>query len=87
MNHHKTSGAFEMNTRLVTTGAVLMAGGAMLAFSGMAMAGYALVCAGRRWTREMQLHPSERAAAKLRQAKHASMAGMEAWHAAGNGAT
>ncbi|WP_377272637.1 hypothetical protein [Peterkaempfera sp. SMS 1(5)a] len=84
MNHHfhSTSQALDIDTRLVTAGAVLIAGGALVALAGMGLAGFALATAGRRWVRQLEVPPSERAAAKLRQARHASLAGMEAWRAA-----
>ncbi|WP_055586796.1 hypothetical protein [Peterkaempfera griseoplana] len=88
MNHHLHSipQALDIDTRLVTAGAVLTAGGALVALTGMSLVGFALATAGRRWVRQLEVPPSERAAAKLRQARHASLAGMEAWRAAaGNG--
>ncbi|MBX9361382.1 hypothetical protein [Streptomyces sp. WAC04114] len=81
MNHHHHSPrTIEINTRLVTTGVVLTAAGAMVAWAGMAIAASAVVAAGRRMIREMDVPPAQQAAMKLRQAKEASRAGMEAWH-------
>lgn len=77
-----TPRTLDIDTRLVTAGAVLTVGGSLLALTGMALAGFALATAGRRWMRQMEVPPSELAAAKLRQAKQASIAGMEAWRAA-----
>jgi hypothetical protein len=83
MNHHlHTPRMLDIDTRLVTAGAVLTVGGSVLALTGMALAGFALAAAGRRWMRQLEVPPSERAAAKLRQARIASTAGMEAWRAA-----
>ncbi|AXI76583.1 hypothetical protein [Peterkaempfera bronchialis] len=88
MNHHlSTSRAIEIDTRLVTVGAVLTAGGALLAFTGMALAGFALATAGRRWVRQLDVPPSQRAAARLQQARQASQAGLEAWRSGGDGRT
>ncbi|MFG2810301.1 hypothetical protein [Streptomyces massasporeus] len=81
MNHHHHSPrTIEINTRLVTTGVVLTAAGAMVAWAGIAIAASAVVAAGRRMIREMDVPPAQQAAIKLRQAKEASRAGMEAWH-------
>ncbi|WP_031107916.1 hypothetical protein [Streptomyces sp. NRRL S-146] len=81
MNHHHHSPrTIEINTRLVTTGVVLTAAGAMVAWAGIAIAASAVVAAGRRMIREMDVPPAQQAAMKLRQAKEASRAGMEAWH-------
>jgi hypothetical protein len=84
MDHHysPSGSALRIDAGLVKAGAILVAGGSLLAFAGMAIASYALVSAGRRWTRQMDVPPREQAALKLRQAKHASRAGMEAWHSA-----
>ncbi|MEU5274888.1 hypothetical protein [Streptomyces asoensis] len=81
MNHyHQSSGTIEINTRLVTTGVVLTAVGAVTAWAGMAITASAVFAAGRRIIREMDVPPTQQAAAKLRQAREASRAGMEAWH-------
>lgn len=81
MNHHHHSPrTIEINTRLVTTGVVLTAAGAVVAWAGIAIAASAVVAAGRRMIREMDVPPAQQAAMKLRQAKEASRAGMEAWH-------
>ncbi|MFI9568440.1 hypothetical protein [Streptomyces rishiriensis] len=80
MNHHRQSPrTIEIDTRLVTTGVVLTAVGALTAWAGMAIAACAVFAAGRRIIREMDVPPSQQAAAKLRQAKEASRAGMQAW--------
>lgn len=80
MNHHRQSPRMiEIDTRLVTTGVVLTAVGAVTAWAGTAIAACAVFAAGRRIIREMDVPPSQQAAAKLRQAKEASRAGMQAW--------
>ncbi|MFH9864368.1 hypothetical protein [Streptomyces sp. NPDC017202] len=78
-HHHQSRGTIEINRRLVTTGVVLTAAGAVAAWVGMAIAASAVFAAGRRLVREMDVPPSQQAALKLRQAKEASRAGMQAW--------
>ncbi|MCQ4081692.1 hypothetical protein NGB36_14010 [Streptomyces sp. RB6PN25] len=77
--------SLEIDTRLIAAGAVLTGVGATLAFAGMTLVGFALVTAGRRWVRQMEVPPSQLAAAKLQQAKQASQAGIQAWQSAGAG--
>jgi hypothetical protein len=81
-HHHQSQRTIEINTRLVTTGVVLTAVGAVVAWAGMAIAASAVLAAGRRMIREMDVPPAQQAAAKLRQAKEASRAGMQAWQSA-----
>ncbi|MFB7451337.1 hypothetical protein ACFTWS_39360 [Streptomyces sp. NPDC057027] len=81
-HHHKSHRAIEIDTRLVTTGAVLTAAGAMVACAGMAIGAYALFTAGRRMIRDMDVPPTQQAAAKWQQAKEASRAGLLAWQSA-----
>jgi hypothetical protein len=82
-HHHRSPArAFDIDTRLVTAGAMLTVCGSLVACAGLALAGFALVNAGRQWVRQMEVPPGELAAAKLRQAKQASLAGMQAWQAA-----
>ena len=72
---------FDVNRRLLAVGAVLTGTGALLALVGTALAGTALATAGRGWVRQLETPPSELANRTLRQAKHASRAGVEAWRA------
>jgi hypothetical protein len=80
--HHQSQRTFEIDTRLVRTGAILTAAGAAVACAGMALAGFALLTAGRRMVERMEVPPAEQAAAKWQQAKNASRAGMQAWQSA-----
>ncbi|MFJ8107194.1 hypothetical protein [Streptomyces sp. NPDC096132] len=81
--HHKQSQrTIEIDTRLVKTGAVLTAAGAMVASVGMAIGAFAVFTAGRRMIRDMDVPPAQQAAAKWQQAKEASRAGMRAWQSA-----
>ncbi|MCT9010666.1 hypothetical protein ACWGKW_23905 [Streptomyces sp. NPDC054766] len=82
MNHHHSQPTLDIDRRLVTTGAVLTAVGAVVAFSGMAIAAVAVFSAGRRMIRTMDVPPSQQAAMKWRQAKEASLAGVQAWQSA-----
>ncbi|MEV0937568.1 hypothetical protein [Streptomyces phaeochromogenes] len=78
-NHHQSQRTIEIDTRLVTTGAVLTAAGAVVACVGMTIAASAVLAAGRRLIREMDVPPAQQAAMKWRQTKEASRAGMQAW--------
>jgi hypothetical protein len=83
MDHHSSShAALQIDKGLLKAGAILVTSGSLLTFAGMAVASYAVIAAGRRWTRQMDVPPGEQAALKLRQAKQASRAGMEAWRSA-----
>ncbi|AVZ76028.1 hypothetical protein SLUN_31280 [Streptomyces lunaelactis] len=81
-HHHQSQRTIEIDTRLVTTGAVLTAVGAIVACSGMAIAAFAVLTAGRRMIRDMDVPPAQQAAMKWQQAKDASRAGMQAWQSA-----
>jgi len=74
-------------TRMLKTGAALTGGGMMVAAVGMAMSAVAVTRSIMAWTKEHDISPSAIAAAKMEQAKHASIAGMHAWreHAAVDG--
>jgi hypothetical protein len=82
MNHHHSQPTLDIDRRLVTTGAVLTAAGALVAFSGMAIAAVAVFSAGRSMIRAMDVPPTQQAAMKWRQAKEASLAGVQAWQSA-----
>ncbi|MEU1255594.1 hypothetical protein ACWHLZ_20330 [Streptomyces chartreusis] len=83
MNHHQMSHrTIDIDTRLVKTGAVLTAAGAMVAGVGMAIGAFAVYAAGRHMIRDMDVPPAQQAAAKWHQAKEASRAGVQAWHSA-----
>jgi hypothetical protein len=78
-HHHQSQRTTEISTRLVTTGVVLTAAGAVVACTGMAIAASAVFAAGRRMIRNMDVPPAQQAAMKWQQAKEASRAGMQAW--------
>ena len=78
-HHHQSHLTDDLNTRLVTAGVVLTAVGAAVACTGMALAGFAVLSAGRRMIHRMEVAPAQHAAVKWRQAKEASRAGLQAW--------
>ncbi|MDX3130726.1 hypothetical protein PV367_13215 [Streptomyces europaeiscabiei] len=80
--HHQSHRTIEIDTRLVTTGAVLTAAGAAVACAGMAIGAFAVFMAGRRMIRDMDVPPAQQAAMKWQQAKEASRAGVRAWQSA-----
>ncbi|MBX9361243.1 hypothetical protein ACIQXA_35980 [Streptomyces massasporeus] len=81
-HHQQSHPTIEIDTRLVRIGAVLTAAGAVTAWTGMAIGAFAVFTAGRRMIREMDVPPSQQAAAKWQQAKEASRAGVRAWQSA-----
>jgi hypothetical protein len=74
---------FRINKQLLVTGVALTGTGALLALVGTAIAGTALVTAGRGWVQSLETPPSERATRALHQAQSASraasQAGLDAW--------
>jgi hypothetical protein len=71
--------SFTVDRRLLTVGAALTGTGALLALVGTVIAGTALAAAGRGWVRQLETQPVELANRTLRQARHASRAGVDAW--------
>jgi hypothetical protein len=63
---------------MITSGA-LIAAGALLMIAGFAVGGTHMAQAVRRWVREMEVPPAERARMTLAQAKAAAAAGADAW--------
>ena len=72
---------FTVHRRLLAAGAVLTGTGALLALVGTAIAGAALVTAGRGWVQQWETQPGELANRTVRQAREASRAGLDAWRA------
>ncbi|MCX4906344.1 hypothetical protein [Streptomyces sp. NBC_00878] len=81
-HHRQSSQTIDIDTRLVRTAAVLTAAGAMVACAGMAVGAFAVLTAGRRMIRDMDVPATQQAAMKWQQAKEASLAGMRAWQSA-----
>ena len=67
------------DSRMIKTGAALAGGGLMVATVGMALAAIAAIRGATAWTRQRGISPTTAAAVKMGQAKHASIAGMQAW--------
>jgi hypothetical protein len=74
---------FVIDTRMIKTGAALASSGLLLATAGMALATAAVTRAARDWMRQREISPSATAVAKLNQARRATAAGAQAWHANG----
>ena len=70
---------FQMNTRALIGGAVLMGVGGVLGLAGAALAGSALLAAARRRVQQMEAPPSEIARQNWARAKAATAAGVTAW--------
>lgn len=73
-----------LNKRLLTTGAGLAAIGGLIGFAGMTLAAAAVLGATRQWVGRMEMSPRDMATLRWRQAKHASLAGAQAWREHGN---
>jgi membrane protein implicated in regulation of membrane protease activity len=72
-------GTFQVSTRPLAIGAVLMAAGAVVGLAGVAISATAVTMATRRWVNEMETPPSELARQKWAQARAATQAGASAW--------
>jgi hypothetical protein len=78
-NTHDGHPHFEVNSRLLMSGGVLIAVGTALGLLGMALGGTALTAAARHWVKEMEVPPSEIAKQEWARAKAATSAGVSAW--------
>jgi len=72
-------GTFQVSTRPLAIGAVLMAAGAVVGLAGVAISATAVTMATRRWVNEMETPPSELARQEWAQARAATQAGASAW--------
>jgi hypothetical protein len=70
---------FQINTRAVIGGAVLIGIGGVLGLAGAALAGSAFFAAARRRVQQMEVPPSELARQNWARAKAATAAGVTAW--------
>ncbi len=70
---------FSVNSAPMIVGAVLIGAGSLIGLSGVIVGGTAMMSAGRRWFRELQVHPSELPENKLGQTKAATIAGPSTW--------
>jgi hypothetical protein len=72
-----------IDTRLLKVGGTLASAGMLLAATGAALVSVAVSRAARAWMKQRDpLHPVATAGMRVQQAKGASAAGIEAWHAA-----
>lgn len=71
--------AFMLDFRMVKMGAIVAGVGMMVAAAGTGLVGMALSRATREWMRRKEVSPGTMAADRMRQARHASMAGAQAW--------
>jgi len=76
---NSTNAAFMPDFRMVKAGAMLAGAGMMLATAGTGLVGLAMTRAMRQWMSQREVSPSAMAAERMRQARHASMAGAHAW--------
>ncbi|MFE0729776.1 hypothetical protein [Streptomyces antibioticus] len=81
-SHPQPRHTLPIDNRLVAAGAMLTAAGALVAGAGITVVAFAVLSAGRRVIRGMDVPPAQQAAMKWRQAKEASQAGLQAWHSA-----
>jgi len=70
---------FQINTRQVIGGSILIGIGGVLAMAGMAMAGAAMVAAYRDRTQQMDVPPSEYARRHWNRMRAATAAGVGEW--------
>jgi hypothetical protein len=70
---------FLVDTRMLKAGLAVAGAGFLLAAAGTGLAGLALTRAARDWLNRSEVSPSTMAADMMRQARHATMAGAQAW--------
>jgi len=72
-------GDIQLNLTLLVGGAVLVALGGLLGFTGMALVSSALLSATRQWVDQLERPPTEIARRRWEQTKAAASAGAAAW--------
>jgi hypothetical protein len=75
----KTNGGLQVRSGPLVSGATLIGVGGLIALVGVAIGGFHLLSALRKWVSAMDVPPSELARQKLAQAKAAAAAGADAW--------
>src|SRR5215469_15724078 len=75
----KTDGGLQVRSGPMVSGAALIGVGGLIALAGLAVGGFHLLWALRKWVHSMDVPPSELARQKLAQAKAAAAAGADAW--------
>jgi hypothetical protein len=83
-NHPAAGPAFEVNRRLLVGGVALMGAGGLLWVAGATATSAALSVAVRRWVRQWETSPSERARQRWAQLRAVSAAGTDAWRQSGD---
>lgn len=82
-NTQKSTNGLQVRSGPLLSGAALIGVGGLIALAGVAVGGFHLLSAVRKWVAEMEVAPSELAKQKLAQAKAAaaaaSAAGAGAW--------
>ncbi len=71
--------AFQVNSGLMITGAVLAGLGSLLGLTGLTISVAAVAAAGRRWARQQPMPPGELARQQWAKARAATAAGAHAW--------
>jgi len=69
----------EVRTGPLITGGVLIGVGAVVALTGLAIAGSYLALATRQWVKDLEVPPSQLARLKWEQAKSAAVSGASSW--------
>jgi hypothetical protein len=75
----RTEAADSTSIRMIKAGAALAGVGMMIAATGMALVAAAATRGAMVWAKQRDISPGALAAARLEQARHASIAGMHAW--------
>ena len=75
----RTNGGLQVRSGPLVSGAALIGVGGMIALIGVAIGGFHLLSALRKWVNAMDVPPGELARQKLAQAKAAATAGADAW--------
>lgn len=78
-NSQPALGVPEVRSGPLIVGGVLIGVGAVVALTGLAVAGVHLVAATRAWVEEMEIPPSQLAKLKWEQAKTAAASGASSW--------
>ena len=78
-NSQQTRAWPELQSGPLITGGILIGVGAVVALTGLAIAGGHVVAASRSWIRELEIPPGELAKLKWEQAKTAAASGVSTW--------
>ena len=70
---------FDVNTRLVTTGVILIGVGSLMVATGAGLTTTAIFAASRRWVQQLETPPSEIVKQNYVRARRAAEAGVGAW--------